>query len=50
MKKLAMILAITICQALYAEYLYDEDIATDTGEIIKAHQHSKHILMDNVWK
>ena len=41
MKKLAMILAIAICQALYAEYLYDEDITTDTGESIKAHQYSK---------
>lgn len=40
MKKLVMILAIAICQALYAEYLYDEDITTDTGEIIKAHEHS----------
>ena len=41
MKKLAMILAIAICQALYAEYLYDEGITTDTGESIKAHQYSK---------
>lgn len=41
MKKLAMILAIAICQALYAEYLYDEDITTDTGESIRAHQYSK---------
>lgn len=40
MKKL--ILAIVLSQALYAEYLYNEDISTDTGESIKAHQHSKH--------
>ena len=43
MKKLAMLLAIAICQTLYAEYLYDEDIITDTGEIIKAHHHSKRL-------
>lgn len=40
-KLLAMILAIAISQTLYAEYLYDKDITTDTGEIIKAHKHSK---------
>lgn len=39
MKKL--ILAIVLSQALHAEYLYDEDISTDTGESIKAHTHSK---------
>ena len=40
-KLLAIILGIAVGQGLYAEYVYDSDITTDTGEIIKAHQHSK---------
>lgn len=40
-KLLAIILAIAVSQGLYAEYVYDSDITTDTGEIIKAYHHSK---------
>lgn len=40
-KLLAIILGIAVCQGLYAEYVYDSDITTDTGESIKAHEHSK---------
>lgn len=40
-KLLAIMLGIVASQGLYAEYVYDSDIATDTGEIIKTYQHSK---------
>lgn len=40
-KLLAILLSIIVCKGLYAEYLYDEDITSDTGEFIKAHQYSK---------
>lgn len=40
-KLLAILLGIIVCKGLYAEYLYDEDITSDTGEFIKAHQYSK---------
>lgn len=42
-KLLAVIFSVSmiVCQGIYGEYLYDEDITSDTGEIIKAHQYSK---------
>ena len=44
MKKLLVVIfsvSMIMCQGIYGEYLYNEDITSDTGEIIKAHQHSK---------
>ncbi len=45
-KLLAIILGIAVGQGLYAEYVYDSDITTDTGEHISI----LNALMDNAWK
>lgn len=40
-KLLTIILSIVVCQSLYAEYVYDEAIVTDTGEVIEPFKYSK---------